>query len=419
MVEQTSGKRSQLVVDPPARIVILGGGPIGIETGLYARYLGYHVTILERGAVAENLQRWGHVQLSNPFAQVSSPLGLAALMAQYPDHPLPAADQLLTGREWAQRYVIPLARTDLLADCCRTETTVVTVRRTDRDVDQPTLDSDVATPRFVVHAQDAARREIDQPADVVIDTSGVYGHADGCGRDGQPVPGERELAERIEYGIPDVLGAARAGYESKRTLVVGDTIWATMTLLGLSQLVEQTPATRVTWLTSDALKKPDTSTSTRKTSSPPPRRQKLARIANRLVCKATTNMTYQPGSCVQSLAYDPTARQFLVTTSEDQAPQRFDRLIVNSGFHRDTSLFGNLRPDLRLPGDHPTRAREGSPSASSIVDEPTETEPHFYVLGAKSLGRDSQFVFAQGLDQIRDLFAILGGRDDLDLYATA
>jgi hypothetical protein len=47
-------------------------------------------------------------------------------------------------------------------------------------------------------------------------------------------------------------------------------------------------------------------------------------------------------------------------------------------------------------------------------------EPDFYVLGAKSYGRSSRFLIAAGLEQIRDLFTIIGDRADLDLYhATA
>ena len=43
-------------------------------------------------------------------------------------------------------------------------------------------------------------------------------------------------------------------------------------------------------------------------------------------------------------------------------------------------------------------------------------EPNFYILGAKSYGRNSQFLIAAGLVQIRDLFTLLGDRADLDLY---
>ncbi|HVW37886.1 MAG TPA: FAD-dependent oxidoreductase, partial [Pirellulales bacterium] len=48
-----------MAVDTPARIAILGAGPIGLEAALYARYLGYDVDIYERGRAAENLLRWG------------------------------------------------------------------------------------------------------------------------------------------------------------------------------------------------------------------------------------------------------------------------------------------------------------------------------------------------------------------------
>jgi hypothetical protein len=44
-------------------------------------------------------------------------------------------------------------------------------------------------------------------------------------------------------------------------------------------------------------------------------------------------------------------------------------------------------------------------------------EADVYVLGGKSHSEDG-ISFAQGLAQIRDLFAILGEREDLDLYAT-
>jgi hypothetical protein len=46
------------------------------------------------------------------------------------------------------------------------------------------------------------------------------------------------------------------------------------------------------------------------------------------------------------------------------------------------------------------------------------TEPDFFILGAKSFGRSSQFLFQTGLLQIRDAFRRIGGRAELDLYAT-
>ncbi len=42
----------------------------------------------------------------------------------------------------------------------------------------------------------------------------------------------------------------------------------------------------------------------------------------------------------------------------------------------------------------------------------------YYVLGSKSSKPGESFRFAEGLAQIRELFAILGEREDLDVYAT-
>jgi hypothetical protein len=43
-------------------------------------------------------------------------------------------------------------------------------------------------------------------------------------------------------------------------------------------------------------------------------------------------------------------------------------------------------------------------------------EPNFYILGSKSRGRGAELTIADGLRQIRDLFALIGGRAALDLY---
>jgi hypothetical protein len=53
--------------------------------------------------------------------------------------------------------------------------------------------------------------------------------------------------------------------------------------------------------------------------------------------------------------------------------------------------------------------------AASLVNP----EPNFYILGAKSYGRNPNFLFAVGLEQIREVFTLIGDRETLDLYAGA
>ncbi|WP_199229634.1 hypothetical protein [Azospirillum sp. TSO22-1] len=67
------------------------------------------------------------------------------------------------------------------------------------------------------------------------------------GADGLPVPGERAAADRIAYGIPDVLNGERGTYASVATLVVGSGHSAMNAVLDLLTLREQAPDTRLLW----------------------------------------------------------------------------------------------------------------------------------------------------------------------------
>lgn len=58
-------------------------------------------------------------------------------------------------------------------------------------------------------------------------------------------------------------------------------------------------------------------------------------------------------------------------------------------------------------------AQQSHGSASLVT-----TEPNFYVLGGKSYGRNPHFLLSIGHTQIRDLFALIGDRETLDLYQT-
>ncbi len=126
--------------------------------------------------------------------------------------------------------------------------------------------------------------------------------------------------------------------------------------------------------------------------------------------------------------FDDQVDQFLVQFDAHASPEKFDRVIANVGYRPDRSLYEELRV-VESPRTGGPLSACASPADATPAD-PTHgtrlhserfltTEPNFYVLGAKSFGRDSRFVMADGLCQIRSLFGLIGGRGDLDLYATA
>src|ERR1700722_9204267 len=107
------------------RIAVLGAGPIGIEAALYARHLGFPVTIYERGQIGEHVRRWGHVRLFTPFGTNSTTLGRVALRSAK----LPGETDCTTGAEHLANYLTPLAQSELLKDCLRAETLVIRIGR--------------------------------------------------------------------------------------------------------------------------------------------------------------------------------------------------------------------------------------------------------------------------------------------------
>jgi Alanine dehydrogenase/PNT, C-terminal domain len=103
-------------VDAPATIAVIGGGPVGIEAAIYARFLGYFVSIFEERRVAHRMLDWHERPLAVPVSQCTTPLGHAAILAQNPDIVRRSAEDFFTGKSYAEEYLLPLAKTDLLFD---------------------------------------------------------------------------------------------------------------------------------------------------------------------------------------------------------------------------------------------------------------------------------------------------------------
>jgi hypothetical protein len=85
-------------------------------------------------------------------------------------------------------------------------------------------------------------------------------------------------------------------------------------------------------------------------------------------------------------------------TAGRAASWEVERLIANVGYRADMRISDGLRVD----------EPHGRPETG---------EPAYFVLGAKSFGRDSGFLLRDGFDQIRRVFAQLTGNAKLDLYA--
>jgi hypothetical protein len=436
-----------MALDTPARIAIVGAGPVGLEAALYARFLGYDVQVYERGRVCEHLRGWSHVRFFTPFGQMRSTLGLEAVRAQAPTWQAPPDHALLTGGELFDRYYGPLADTDLLADCIQAHTEVMAIARQDLlkhelPGDDARADSDFrlllgaaqATGSIAEVGNGAAAavsehatlpHERIETADAVFDCSGVLGGHNWLGRGGAPAVGELRCADEIDYRLPDILGADRARFAHGHTLVVGAGHTAATCIVALGQLARDAPYTRITWITRDAAPPRDSGPVRRMANDPLAMRDQLAVEANRLArVGAGDRLAHWPGTHIEQIGWQPSVRKFAVRTSGmHRTEQEVDRVIAcvgarPSGRHREELQYSECY--ATQASACATRCGEAEffclPAAPCLADELRNPEPDFYVLGAASFGRSPGFTIGIGLEQIRLVFTILGDRSGLNLY---
>ncbi len=105
----------EMTLDPPGRIAVIGAGPLGLEAALYGRFLGYDVTVFERGDVGQSLRDLVDQPLPMLPSACLSPLAWSAISAQHGSgSTFPAASLPLTIGQWLAEGLEPLAGSDLL-----------------------------------------------------------------------------------------------------------------------------------------------------------------------------------------------------------------------------------------------------------------------------------------------------------------
>jgi thioredoxin reductase len=419
-----------MAIDTPARLAILGAGPIGLEAALYGRFLGYDVVVYDQGDVAASVTQWGHVRMFTPFAMNRTTLGLAAIQAQDESYRPPADDAFLTGQEWIDRYLFPLANTDLLLDHLRLNTTVVAVGKEELLKGDMPGHADRGDWSFRVLCRDASAREHIELSDGVLDCTGVFASGNWLGHGGIPATGELGLRDRIEYRLPDILGRDQQRYSSKHTLLVGGGMSAATNAMALAELAKQAPATRVTWITRREGPAAAGGPIMPIEGDRLPERAELTRRANELA-RGGGPLTYWPRTVVERITgtLTPPARQFQVELGGEHAGTiEVDEIIANVGFRPNNRMYeelqvhecyatqGPLKLAATLSGSASTDCLDQKSCGAHTLINP---EPNFFILGAKSYGRRSNFLLSAGYEQIREVFTIIGDRAALDLYAGA
>lgn len=407
----------------PLEIAIVGAGPIGIETALYALALGHRPTVFEAGSAGENLKRFGFVDLFSPWRLNTSRLGLQAIrkMDLVPTDP----EVCPTAAQFREGYILPLCRH--LGARVRCRTRVLGIARSGLLKGDAIGAEERRLRAFRLLLQRADGCEESALADCVVDASGVYQNPGALGDGGVPAPGERAAADRIEYHLPDVLGSDRARFAGKTVLLVGAGYSAGTVVVALSKLVREIPNTRVVWARRDRREQP----LPRFPSDPLRLRDEIAAQANAIASVPPESVVVLSGATVERI--EPSDGRLRVSFLDAMHPQEpppppatVDSILALVGYRPDNGISRELQMHVCYASEGPMKlaaALLGTSGGGDCLAQPSfgsaslvNPEPGFFVLGHKSYGRRSDFLLKAGREQVRDLFRLLEGDDGLDLY---
>jgi N-acetylglutamate synthase-like GNAT family acetyltransferase len=405
-------------------VAVLGAGPVGLSAVARLIERGLPFVVLEAGAqVGANLLDYGHVRLFSPW-QYNVDHAMAKLL-QATGWQAPPASALPLAREVVERVLQPFAALPQVASALRLNTRIVSVSR--EGFDKVKSAGREQAPFVIQAVRDG--KPVEVLARAVIDATGTWSTPNPLGANGLYVGGERALAEQIFYGIPDVLGAHRARYEGKRTLVVGAGHSAANALLSLAELARQSTGSTLVW----AVRSPV-----------------LTRVfgggdADALPARG------QLGAALKSLR-DSGALEFFSGLRITELRREDGKLTVQGldAQRRAVRLEGideivcatGQRPDLGLTSELRLKLDpwlESTEALGPLIDpnvhscgtvrphghrELAHPEPGLYTLGVKSYGRAPTFLMATGFEQARSVVAALAGdlvaadRVELDLPET-
>lgn len=404
------------------RVAIIGAGPIGLEAALAAHLAELPFTVFESGpVVASAVADWGHVVLFTPFATNRSAMAREFLLDQQPTHNLPLDDAFVTGREFLERYLLPLAQTPALASHIRTEQRVVAVGRVGcLKYDHSAADDRCGQP-FQLLVEDQRKLAVDPTrerlfaADIVIDCSGVYRRHNWIGPGGMVAPGEKAAADRIDYDLPDITGVRRTDYAGRHIMLVGAGYSAATSIVDLARLTDEDESVHVYWLTGSMHHNPIDELE----DDPMYARASLARDANAIAAGCHPRIVHLPGRRIERI--ERTDHKTLTVharnDSDDHELIEVHRVVANVGYQPDRRLYEELRvreSPITLGPENVAAAigRAGmlsvaGPAAPWDAEAVVQEEPNFYVLGAKSYGKDPHFLIETGLKQVAMVFRLI------------
>ena len=413
MTGATTGDRDGRAGAEGPDVAILGAGPVGLEAALAAADRGWPFTVYEAGSrPAAHVRRWGHVRLFSPWSMNASARMRTRLAAAGAG--VPEGDDCPTGHELADRVLDPVAGLSDVASRLRLDTRVLAVGREGLLKHEAIGASRRAERAFRLLVRGPDGRERTERADVVLDCTGTYGNPNALGDGGIPAPGERAAGNRIRRHLPDVRGEPDH-WEGREVLLVGAGHSAQTAARDLAALVGEGTGTRVHW----GLRSQDPGWQ-RVEDDPLPERDRLTARAQELAADPPAGFRVHRGVVVDRLARrNGGLRVKLRSRDGSTETLDVDRVVSLTGYVGDHTLYRQLQVHECYATSGPmglaaellesgsTDCLEQESRGAEVLENP---EPEFFILGAKSYGRNNTFLMTTGWEQVDAVFGALEER---------
>jgi thioredoxin reductase len=345
------------------RLAVVGAGPIGLAAAIGAQDRGFDVTVFEAGEVGASLRTWGATRFFTPLRMNV--------------HGAIDDDSLLTGPEYAERILLPLAAKLNV----KTRTPVVSIaRRGLARTDYAGHPLRAEKPFRILTSTDEVFE-----ADVVLDASGSP----------SPIPLQaRGAASARLIRTLGELDARKNEPRGKRVLVVGHGHSAANALTVLHDA-----GAEITWAVRTGNRNPCEEIA----NDPLPERQRVVAAANALAqtirVERRASMESIEGTTVQLtggrsveadvivalIGYRP-ANDFTTELALETSP-------VSEGGARLYRAISNITDCLCVP----KLAREDFGSG----------EPNYFFIGARAYGRSRTFLLQTGFAQVETILESL------------
>ena len=374
-------------VESPATIAIIGAGPVGLEAAIYARFLGYFVTIFEERRVAHRMLDWHDRPLAVPVSECTTTLGHAAIKAQYPEYQRRPPEHVYTGKSFAEEYLIPLAKNDLLFDDIHFLSPVTDVSRFQTCVDDAIHPQERCNDEFRILVEGRHRGHWISRADLVIDCRGMYQQTSGMGPGGGQAIGEAAVRDTFLKHTPLDRKFETKSILGKRVCLFGQTVRAVQFATEFAQQFANQPDTRLTWLirtsrSHDSVTFSDALDEIRKNQP------------NNLIILESMGVDQ-----IQKEADSPYALRLV--REDDSIMELQCDAIASFASGRAKPISSELNVVSML-----------DPSLPEFITN----EPGYYSLRAGSIEEGAGIGLSRAHAKIRELFTIIAGREDLDLY---